>query len=89
MPRLNCSLWGVSGREKGVLSPSAPIAPRKCSPMRVVALWQIATMAAMYAEDDFLSLLIMGHELSGWLAGTAIRIRHGGLLPAQGAPLAR
>jgi hypothetical protein len=54
--------------------------------MRVVALWHIATMAAMYAEVDFLSLLITAHRQSGWLAGTAIRILHGNLLPAQGDP---
>ncbi|MDP2897852.1 MAG: hypothetical protein Q8Q12_15060 [bacterium] len=50
--------------------------------MHVVAPWHIATMAAMYAEVDFLSLLITAHGLSGWLAGTAIQLLHGKLLPA-------
>jgi hypothetical protein len=71
MQRLNRALWGLSGREKGVLGPCSPIAPRNWSPMRAVALWHIATMAAMYAEVDFLSLLLTAHGQSGWLAGTA------------------
>lgn len=54
--------------------------------MRAVALWHIAAMAAMYAEVDFLSLLITPHGQSGWLAGTAMPTCHGGLLSPQKAP---
>jgi hypothetical protein len=81
VPRLNRGLRDVSGREKGVLAPSAPIAPNRCLPVLVGAL---RTSFRGHASRGP-SLSIIPHRRSGWLAGTAIRILHGKLLPAQGA----